>query len=78
MALIYNKYTFRVEPNPNAKFQYGSICVAQCPREYLRMLPCSQHLLLSSQTCSFLFPSLSPFSKLFGRRHLVRQQLSFA
>lgn len=34
MALIYNKYTFRLEPNPNAKFQFGSICVAQCPREY--------------------------------------------
>lgn len=34
MALIYNKSTFRLEPNPNAKFQYGSICVAQCPREY--------------------------------------------
>lgn len=37
MALIYNKYTFRLEPNPNAKFQYGSICVAQCPREYPQM-----------------------------------------
>uniref|UniRef100_A0A674P6F1 Receptor protein-tyrosine kinase n=1 Tax=Takifugu rubripes TaxID=31033 RepID=A0A674P6F1_TAKRU len=35
MALIYNKYTFRLEPNPNAKFQYGSICVAQCPPNFL-------------------------------------------
>uniref|UniRef100_H3DAT2 Receptor protein-tyrosine kinase n=1 Tax=Tetraodon nigroviridis TaxID=99883 RepID=H3DAT2_TETNG len=35
MALIYNKYTFRLEPNPNAKFQFGSICVAQCPPNFL-------------------------------------------
>lgn len=42
MALIYNKYTFRLEPNPNAKFQYGSICVAQCPREYSQMFLFSQ------------------------------------
>ncbi|KAJ0023764.1 hypothetical protein NQD34_003663 [Periophthalmus magnuspinnatus] len=30
-ALLYNKNTFRMEANPNAKYQYGSICVAQCP-----------------------------------------------
>lgn len=45
MALIYNKYTFRLEPNPNAKFQYGSICVAQCPREYPQMFLFSQRRL---------------------------------
>uniref|UniRef100_A0A3B4AP98 receptor protein-tyrosine kinase n=1 Tax=Periophthalmus magnuspinnatus TaxID=409849 RepID=A0A3B4AP98_9GOBI len=29
--LIYNKQMFQMEPNPNAKYQYGSICVSQCP-----------------------------------------------
>lgn len=32
-TIIYNKHTFKLEPNPNAKYQYGSICVAQCPSE---------------------------------------------
>uniref|UniRef100_A0A4W5NME0 receptor protein-tyrosine kinase n=1 Tax=Hucho hucho TaxID=62062 RepID=A0A4W5NME0_9TELE len=32
-TLIYNKHTFKLEPNPSAKYQYGSICVAQCPSE---------------------------------------------
>ncbi|KAG8002681.1 Receptor tyrosine-protein kinase erbB-3 [Nibea albiflora] len=30
-TLIYNKQTFQMETNPNAKYQYGSICVSQCP-----------------------------------------------
>lgn len=30
-ALIYNKETFKLEPNPNAKYQYGTICVSLCP-----------------------------------------------
>ncbi|KAL3978166.1 FERM domain-containing protein 1 [Sarotherodon galilaeus] len=30
-TVIYNKLTYRMEPNPNAKYQYGSICVTQCP-----------------------------------------------
>ncbi|XP_060898548.1 receptor tyrosine-protein kinase erbB-3a isoform X2 [Labrus mixtus] len=34
-TLIYNKHTFKVEPNPNAKYQYGSICVAQCPTKFV-------------------------------------------
>ncbi|CAL1608952.1 unnamed protein product [Knipowitschia caucasica] len=34
-ALLYNKNTFRMEANPNAKYQYGSICVAQCPSKLL-------------------------------------------
>ncbi|XP_039971877.1 receptor tyrosine-protein kinase erbB-3a [Xiphias gladius] len=34
-TLIYNKHTFKVEPNPNAKYQYGSICVAQCPTNFV-------------------------------------------
>lgn len=37
-TLIYNKHTFKLEPNPNAKYQYGSICVAQCPSESPPML----------------------------------------
>lgn len=32
-TLIYNKQTFQMETNPNAKYQYGSICVSQCPSE---------------------------------------------
>ncbi|KAF7667758.1 hypothetical protein LDENG_00051340 [Lucifuga dentata] len=34
-TLIYNKNTFKVEPNPNAKYQYGAICVAQCPTNFV-------------------------------------------
>ncbi|KAM6980733.1 receptor tyrosine-protein kinase erbB-3a [Aplochiton taeniatus] len=34
-TLIYNKHTFKLEPNPSAKYQYGSICVAQCPTNFL-------------------------------------------
>ncbi|CAG5981670.1 unnamed protein product [Menidia menidia] len=34
-TLIYNKHAFKMEPNPNAKYQYGSICVAQCPTKFL-------------------------------------------
>uniref|UniRef100_A0A3Q1IFN8 Receptor protein-tyrosine kinase n=1 Tax=Anabas testudineus TaxID=64144 RepID=A0A3Q1IFN8_ANATE len=34
-ALIYNKHKFKMEPNPNAKYQYGSICVAQCPPNFV-------------------------------------------
>uniref|UniRef100_A0A6Q2YMV9 receptor protein-tyrosine kinase n=2 Tax=Esox lucius TaxID=8010 RepID=A0A6Q2YMV9_ESOLU len=32
---IYNKHTFKLEPNPSAKYQYGSICVAQCPNNFV-------------------------------------------
>ncbi|XP_036957538.1 receptor tyrosine-protein kinase erbB-3a [Acanthopagrus latus] len=34
-TLIYNKHTFKLERNPNAKYQYGSICVAQCPTNFV-------------------------------------------
>ncbi|XP_059185398.1 receptor tyrosine-protein kinase erbB-3a isoform X2 [Centropristis striata] len=34
-TLIYNKHTFKLEPNPNAKYQYGSICVTQCPPNFI-------------------------------------------
>ncbi|XP_030585690.1 receptor tyrosine-protein kinase erbB-3a isoform X2 [Archocentrus centrarchus] len=34
-TLIYNKVTYKMEPNPNAKYQYGSICVAQCPKNFV-------------------------------------------
>lgn len=33
-TLIYNKLRFQMETNPNAKYQYGSICVSQCPSEW--------------------------------------------
>uniref|UniRef100_A0A6Q2WXX6 Receptor protein-tyrosine kinase n=1 Tax=Esox lucius TaxID=8010 RepID=A0A6Q2WXX6_ESOLU len=32
---IYNRHTFQMETNPNAKYQYGSICVSHCPVNYL-------------------------------------------
>ncbi|KAJ8258974.1 hypothetical protein COCON_G00179860 [Conger conger] len=34
-TLIYNKHTFQLEPNPSAKYQYGSICVSQCPPNFV-------------------------------------------
>ncbi|XP_064155671.1 receptor tyrosine-protein kinase erbB-3-like [Anguilla rostrata] len=32
---IYNRRTFQMEPNPGAKYQYGSICVSQCPTHFV-------------------------------------------
>uniref|UniRef100_A0A4W6FDK8 Receptor protein-tyrosine kinase n=1 Tax=Lates calcarifer TaxID=8187 RepID=A0A4W6FDK8_LATCA len=34
-TLIYNKQMFQMETNPNAKYQYGSICVSQCPTHFV-------------------------------------------
>uniref|UniRef100_A0A3Q2V8M6 Receptor protein-tyrosine kinase n=1 Tax=Haplochromis burtoni TaxID=8153 RepID=A0A3Q2V8M6_HAPBU len=34
-TVIYNRLTYRMEPNPNAKYQYGSICVTQCPKIFV-------------------------------------------
>uniref|UniRef100_A0A8C7JIS9 Receptor protein-tyrosine kinase n=1 Tax=Oncorhynchus kisutch TaxID=8019 RepID=A0A8C7JIS9_ONCKI len=34
-TLIYNKQTFQMETNPNAKYQYGSICVSHCPPHFV-------------------------------------------
>uniref|UniRef100_A0A3Q2YK41 receptor protein-tyrosine kinase n=1 Tax=Hippocampus comes TaxID=109280 RepID=A0A3Q2YK41_HIPCM len=34
-TVIYNKHTFKLEPNPDAKYQYGSICVSQCPTNFV-------------------------------------------
>uniref|UniRef100_A0A8C5G802 Receptor protein-tyrosine kinase n=1 Tax=Gouania willdenowi TaxID=441366 RepID=A0A8C5G802_GOUWI len=34
-ALIYNKQAYKMEPNPNTKYQYGTICVAQCPTNFV-------------------------------------------
>ncbi|XP_062852662.1 receptor tyrosine-protein kinase erbB-3a [Trichomycterus rosablanca] len=34
-GLIYNKVTFKLEANPNAKYQYGVVCVAQCPSNFV-------------------------------------------
>uniref|UniRef100_A0AAY4ERU9 Receptor protein-tyrosine kinase n=1 Tax=Denticeps clupeoides TaxID=299321 RepID=A0AAY4ERU9_9TELE len=34
-AFIYNKQTYKMEPNPNAKYEYGSMCVSQCPVNFL-------------------------------------------
>uniref|UniRef100_A0A3Q3K0W4 Receptor protein-tyrosine kinase n=1 Tax=Monopterus albus TaxID=43700 RepID=A0A3Q3K0W4_MONAL len=34
-TLIYNKQKFQMETNPNAKYQYGSICVSQCPTHFV-------------------------------------------
>ncbi|XP_035245178.1 receptor tyrosine-protein kinase erbB-3-like [Anguilla anguilla] len=34
-TLIYKKHTFQMEPNPSAKYQYGSICISQCPPNFV-------------------------------------------
>ncbi|KAM8830774.1 LOW QUALITY PROTEIN: receptor tyrosine-protein kinase erbB-3-like [Synchiropus picturatus] len=34
-TLVYNKQSFQMESNPNAKYQYGSICVSQCPTHFV-------------------------------------------
>lgn len=46
-TLIYNKHTFKMERNPNAKYQYGSICTAKCPSE-------SPHILNTLSLFSYL------------------------
>lgn len=33
LPFLYNKVTSQLEPNPNTKYQYGSVCVKSCPRE---------------------------------------------
>ncbi|KAI4892904.1 hypothetical protein NFI96_021483 [Prochilodus magdalenae] len=33
--IIYNKQTFQLEPNPDAMYQYGSVCVAKCPAHFV-------------------------------------------
>ncbi|KAF7238187.1 Receptor tyrosine-protein kinase erbB-3 [Varanus komodoensis] len=33
--LIYNKHTFQLEPNPDTKYQYGGICVKNCPHNFV-------------------------------------------
>ncbi|XP_060793411.1 receptor tyrosine-protein kinase erbB-3b isoform X2 [Neoarius graeffei] len=32
---IYNKHTFQLEPNPDAMYQYGSICLRTCPAHFV-------------------------------------------
>lgn len=49
-TVIYNKHTFKMEDNPNAKYQYGSICVAQCPRKSPHMLSYT-HTLRKNTDC---------------------------
>ncbi|KAM4794979.1 receptor tyrosine-protein kinase erbB-3 [Rhinophrynus dorsalis] len=33
--LIYNRLTFQLEPNPDAKYQYGGSCIKSCPRNFV-------------------------------------------
>ncbi|XP_072552160.1 receptor tyrosine-protein kinase erbB-3b [Salminus brasiliensis] len=33
--LIYNKQTFQLEPNPDTMYQYGSVCVPNCPDHFV-------------------------------------------
>ncbi|XP_053231268.1 receptor tyrosine-protein kinase erbB-3 [Podarcis raffonei] len=35
LPLIYNKLTFQLEPNPDAKYQYGGVCVKNCPHNFV-------------------------------------------
>ncbi|KPP72367.1 receptor tyrosine-protein kinase erbB-3-like [Scleropages formosus] len=34
-TFIYNMHIFQMEPSPNTKYQYGSICVSQCPMNFV-------------------------------------------
>ncbi|XP_067095983.1 receptor tyrosine-protein kinase erbB-3-like [Osmerus mordax] len=34
-TLIYNKNSYQMETNPDAKYQYGSICVSRCPPHFV-------------------------------------------
>uniref|UniRef100_A0A673LKL0 Receptor protein-tyrosine kinase n=1 Tax=Sinocyclocheilus rhinocerous TaxID=307959 RepID=A0A673LKL0_9TELE len=56
-ALIYNKVTFKLEPNPNAKYQYGTICVSHCPSK-------NKHNLLHDHLC--VFSIITVFSLVFS------------
>ncbi|XP_052397274.1 receptor tyrosine-protein kinase erbB-3-like [Carassius gibelio] len=33
--LVYNRHTFQLEPNSEAMYQYGSICVPKCPGHFI-------------------------------------------
>uniref|UniRef100_A0A8C6X1J1 Receptor protein-tyrosine kinase n=1 Tax=Naja naja TaxID=35670 RepID=A0A8C6X1J1_NAJNA len=33
--MIYNRLTFQLEPNPDAKYQYGGVCVKNCPHNFV-------------------------------------------
>ncbi|KAG9269097.1 receptor tyrosine-protein kinase erbB-3-like isoform X2 [Astyanax mexicanus] len=33
--LIYNRQTFQLEPNPDAMYQYGSVCMPNCPDHFV-------------------------------------------
>ncbi|XP_026872274.2 receptor tyrosine-protein kinase erbB-3b isoform X2 [Electrophorus electricus] len=33
--LIYNRQTFQLEPNPDAMYQYGSVCMHKCPDHFV-------------------------------------------
>ncbi|XP_072511106.1 receptor tyrosine-protein kinase erbB-3-like [Notamacropus eugenii] len=35
LPLVYNKLTFQLEPNPHTKYQYGGVCVASCPHNFV-------------------------------------------
>uniref|UniRef100_A0A3B4ARP3 receptor protein-tyrosine kinase n=1 Tax=Periophthalmus magnuspinnatus TaxID=409849 RepID=A0A3B4ARP3_9GOBI len=49
--LIYNKQMFQMEPNPNAKYQYGSICVSQCPSKLA-----VSHFVVDGSSCVSVCP----------------------
>lgn len=59
--LIYNKQTFQMETNPNAKYQYGSICVSQCPSElFVILTPLLVLMPFCCQSLSLLWPFFLP------------------
>ncbi|KAM8977527.1 receptor tyrosine-protein kinase erbB-3-like [Pelodytes ibericus] len=35
LLLIYNQLSNRLEPNPDAKYQYGGTCIKSCPRNFV-------------------------------------------
>ncbi|KYO28464.1 hypothetical protein Y1Q_0003953 [Alligator mississippiensis] len=49
LPFLYNKVTSQLEPNPNTKYQYGSVCVKSCPHNFVvdgsscvRTCPCDK------------------------------------
>uniref|UniRef100_A0A671WUU2 Receptor protein-tyrosine kinase n=1 Tax=Sparus aurata TaxID=8175 RepID=A0A671WUU2_SPAAU len=67
-TLIYNKQTFQMETNPNAKYQYGSICVSQCPSEW-PLFVCVLHMFSITFYCRGFNPDVIPVCEGTGAEH---------
>uniref|UniRef100_A0A8C4WQQ7 receptor protein-tyrosine kinase n=1 Tax=Eptatretus burgeri TaxID=7764 RepID=A0A8C4WQQ7_EPTBU len=66
--MIYNRITFQLEENPDAKYSYGSICIKECPHNFVvdynscvRACPAGKHEVekqgkKSCETCTDVCP----------------------